>query len=76
MIRNQYARRLAILNDRVLRHRKLTKDKSDTFWNVNLNVLAHSMKGILMLFEDPTVSGAGSPWARETELLQPPDNQG
>ena len=54
MIRNQYTGRLAILYDRVLRHRKISKDKSDTLWNINLNVLARSMKGILMLFEAQT----------------------
>ena len=53
MIRNQYTGRLAILYDRILRHRKISKDKSDTLWNINLNVPARSMKGILMLFEDP-----------------------
>ena len=52
-IRNWYADRLAILYDRVLRHRKIVCDKSDTLWNMNLNVPARSMKGILLLFEDP-----------------------
>ena len=51
MIDNQYKGRLAILYDRVLRHRKMTMDKSNTLWNINLNVPARSMKGILMLFE-------------------------
>ena len=50
MIDNQYKGRLAILYDRVLRHRKMTVDKSNTLWNINLNVPARSMKGILMLF--------------------------
>ena len=45
--------KVAILYDRILRHRKITKNKSDTLWNINLNVPARSMKGILMLFEDP-----------------------
>ena len=36
-----------------LRHRKITKNKSDTLRNINLNVAARSMKGILMLFEVP-----------------------
>ena len=45
--------KMAILFDRILRHRKITKNKSDTLWNINLNVPARSMKGILMLFEDP-----------------------
>ena len=52
-IRQQYSGRMAILYDPVLRHRKITKNKSDTLWNINLNVPARSMKGILMLFEDP-----------------------
>ena len=45
--------KMVILFDRILRHRKITKNKSDTLWNINLNVPARSMKGILMLFEDP-----------------------
>ena len=53
-IRDLYAGRMAILYDRVLRHRKITKNKSDAFWNINLNVPTRSMKGILMLFEDPS----------------------
>ena len=67
MISNQYKGRLAILYDRVLRHRKLSKDKSDTLWNINLNVPARSMKGILMLFED-----ARQPFARNTEAFYNP----
>ena len=62
MIRNQYTGRLAILYDRVLRHRRISKDKSDTLWNINLNVPARSMKGILMLFEAPP-----SAFDRDTE---------
>ena len=56
-IRLQYSGRLVVLYDRVLRHRKITKDKSEALWNINLNVPARSMKGILMLFKDPTQSG-------------------
>ena len=52
-IRQQFSGRMAILYDPILRHRKITKKKSDTLWNINLNVPARSMKGILMLFEDP-----------------------
>ena len=61
MIDNQYKGRLAILYDRVLRHRKMTMDKSNTLWNINLNVPARSMKGILMLFEN---FAAQQPFAR------------
>ena len=67
MIRSQYAGRLAILFDRILRHRKLTVNKSDTLWNVNLNVPARSMKGILMLFEAPAAA-----FARDTEAFYNP----
>ena len=56
-----------ILYDRVLRHRKIKKDKSDTLWNINLNVPARSMKGILMLFED-----SPSAFARTTESFYNP----
>lgn len=52
-IRQQVDGKMVILYDRILRHRKITKNKSDTLWNINLNVPARSMKGILMLFEDP-----------------------
>ena len=67
LIRNQYAGRLAILYDRVLRHRKISRNKSDTLWNINLNVPARSMKGILMLFEDPAAA-----FQRDTEAFYNP----
>ena len=69
MIHNQYKGRLAILYDRVLRHRKISRDKSDTLWNINLNVPARSMKGVLMLFED---IAAQQPFARNTEAFYNP----
>lgn len=67
MIRNQYASRLAILYDRVLRHRKIVRNKSDTLWNINLNVPARSMKGILLLCEDPAAA-----FSRDTEAFYNP----
>ena len=69
MIANQYNGRLAILYDRILRHRKISRDKSDTLWNINLNVPARSMKGVVMLFEDVT---AQQPFARNTESFYNP----
>ena len=54
IIRSQYANRLAILYERILRHRKLRRDKSDTVWNININTPARSMKGILLLFQRDT----------------------
>ena len=69
MIDNQYKGRLAILYDRVLRHRQMTMDKSNTLWNINLNVPARSMKGILVLFENVA---AQQPFARNTEAFNNP----
>ena len=67
LIRNQYAGLLAILYDCVLRQRKISRNKSDTLWNINLNVPACSMKGILMLFEDPVAA-----FQRDTEAFYNP----
>ena len=69
MIHNQYKGRLAILYDRVLWHRKISRDKSDTFWNINLNVPARSIKGVLMLFEEVA---AQQQFARNTEPFYNP----
>ena len=67
LIQNQCAGRLAILYNLVLRHRKIMANKSDTLWNINLNVPARSMKGILMLFEDPAAA-----YQRDTEKFYNP----
>ena len=69
MIDNQYKGRLAIPYDRVLRHQKITMDKFNTLWNINLNVPACSMKGILMLFENVA---AHQPFARNTQAFYNP----
>ena len=50
MIKNQYSGKMAILYDRVLRHRVIPLNRIDTTWNINLNTPAKSMKGILLLF--------------------------
>ena len=70
MIRNQYVGRLAVLYDRVLRHRKIAANKKDPLLNINLNVPARSMKGILMLFEDPAAGGKA--FQRDTEAFYNP----
>ena len=68
-IRNKYANRLVILYDRILRHRKVALDKSQSLWNINLNVPARSLKGILMLFED---AGTATAFGRNTESFYNP----
>ena len=50
-IRSEY-QHMALLYDRVLRHRKIIVNKSDTVWNWSFNTLCKSLKGILVLFED------------------------
>ena len=52
-IKNQIDGTMVIYFDRILRQRKILKNKSDTLWNINLNIASKSLKGILMLFEDP-----------------------
>ena len=52
-IRQKFTGRMFVLYDWILRRRQIAKNKSDTLWNINLNVPARSMKGVLMLFEDP-----------------------
>ena len=50
-IRSEY-QHMALLYDRILRHRKITVNKSDTVWNWAFNMPCKSLKGILVLFEE------------------------
>ena len=50
-IRSEY-QHMALLYDRILRHRKIIVNKSDTVWNWEFNTPCRSLKGILVLFED------------------------
>ena len=50
-IRSEYEH-MALLYDRILRHRKIIVDKSDTMWNWVFNTPCKSLKGILVLFEE------------------------
>ena len=43
---------VALLYDRILRHRKIIVNKSDTVWNWTFNTPCKSLKGILVLFEE------------------------
>ena len=42
---------MALLYDRILRHRKIIVNKSNTVWNWAFNMPCKSLKGILVLFE-------------------------
>ena len=50
-IRSEY-QHMALLYDKVLRHRKIIVNKSDTVWNWAFNTPSKSLKGILVLFEE------------------------
>ena len=50
-IRSEY-QHMALLYDRILRHRKIIVNKSDTVWNWTFNMPCKSLKGILVLFEE------------------------
>ena len=43
---------MALLYDRILRHRKIIVNKKDTVWNWAFNTPCKSLKGILVLFEE------------------------
>ena len=43
---------MALLYDRILRHRQISVNKSDTIWNWSFNTPCKSLKGILVLFEE------------------------
>ena len=50
-IRSEY-QHMALLYDRILRHRQIIVNKSDTVWNWSFNTPCKSLKGILVLFEE------------------------
>ena len=49
-IRSEY-QSTVLLYDRILRHRQISVNKSDTTWNWSFNMPCKSLKGILILFE-------------------------
>ena len=59
---------MALLCDRVLRHRQIRVNKSDTTWNWSFNNPCKSLKGILVLFEE-------EPYKRNTSKFYNPKIQ-
>ena len=51
LIASKY-QQMVLLYDRVLRHRQISVNKSDTTWNWSFNTPCKSLKGILVLFEE------------------------
>ena len=70
LLKRKYEGKHTVLYDRVIRHSKLTLNKSDTVWNIPLAPQAKSMKSILILFVDP--ADGGTPYARDTEKFYNP----
>ena len=60
---------MALLYDRVLRHRQIKVNKSDTTWNWSFNMPCKSLKGILVLFEEE------KPYTRDTSKFYNPKIQ-
>ena len=50
-IRSEY-QSMALLYDRILRHRQISVNKSDTMWNWSFNMPCKSLKVTLVLFEE------------------------
>ena len=67
-IRSEY-QHMALLYDRVLRHRQIIVNKSDTVWNLAFNTPFKSLKGILVLFEE------GQSYTRHTNKFYNPKIQ-
>ena len=60
---------MALLYDRILRHRKIIVNKSDTVWNWAFNMPCKSLKGILVLFEEE------KPYTQDTSRFYNPKIQ-
>ena len=60
---------MALLYDRILRHRQIIVNKSDTIWNWSFNTPCKSLKAILVLFEEE------KPYERDTSKFYDPKIQ-
>ena len=60
---------MALLYDRIIRHRKIIVNMSDTVWNLAFNIPCKSLKGILVLFEEE------KPYTRDTSKFYNPEIQ-
>ena len=47
-------------------------NKSDVSWNIHLNTPARSLKGVLLLFEDPAPGAMGPAFSRNSEFYYNP----
>jgi len=71
-MRQQYMGQTVVLYTRILRHRMIALNKSDVTWNINLNITARSLKGVLLLFEDLAPGAMGPAFGRNSEFYYNP----
>ena len=64
-IKDEY-QSMVLLYDRILRHKQIPVNKSDTTWNWSFNTPCKLLKGILVLFEEE------QPYARDTSKFYNP----
>ena len=60
---------MVLYYDRILKHRKIIVNKTDTIWNWTFNMPCKSLKGILVLFEEE------KPFSRDTSKFYNPKIQ-
>ena len=68
-IKAEYDDEMVLLYDRILRHRQISVNKSETTWNWSFNTPCKSLTGILVLFEEE------KPYARDTSKFYNPKIQ-
>ena len=68
-IKAEYNNEMVLLYNRILRHRQISVNKSDTTWNWSFNMPCKSFKGILVLFEEE------KPYAQDTSKFYNPKIQ-
>ena len=67
-IKDEY-QSMVLLYDRILRHKQIPVNKSETMWNWSFNMPCKSLKGILVLFEEER------PYVRDTSKFYNPKIQ-
>ena len=68
-IKSEYDKKKVVLYDRILRHRRVIVNKSNTIWPWPFNTPCKSLKGILILFEEER------PYMRDTGKFYNPKIQ-
>jgi len=70
--RQQLMNQTVFLYTQIVFHEMMLFDKSNTTWTINMHAKACSLKGILLLFEDPAVGAMGPDFGRNSEFYYNP----